>query len=110
MGVPAKDSYLHQTLSQLMTGTGPYRKAPSSIVPPQGSEAIAAYGRSAWRTRIGVGVLMVAVSLILLSALFYAEQPSEWLPDLYLASFGVLLIVLVFLVSWLMRPRRHPPR
>lgn len=52
---------------------------------------------------------MVGVVIVLLSAAFYARDPSEWLPDLYLAVFGVLLIALVLLVSWIGR-RRIPPQ
>jgi uncharacterized protein YhhL (DUF1145 family) len=71
--------------------------------------AIGEYGRSTWRSGIGLGVLMVGVVIVLLSAAFYARDPSEWLPDLYLAVFGVLLIALVLLVSWIGR-RRIPPQ
>ena len=81
-----------------------------AVVPPRGSAAVAEFGRTPWRSRIGFGVIVLGAVIILLSASFYAKEPSEWLPDLLMAFFGFLLICLVLVASWLVRPRLPPQK
>jgi len=95
-----------------MSTSGPYApgKASKAIVAPKGSDALAQYCAPRWRSSRGLFAIMLGVAIIILALTFRLFEASDWQQNPYFGTFELLLIALVFVVSWIKTPRLPPQK